>query len=909
MARLHLHRCIVDIDNGYVEHESGRRETLTTMERRLLAYVNARPETDISHDDLLRDVWEYAPGVQTRAAYFTARRLKFKIEEDPKKPRHLLTAHGVGFRFVPLQNAAPNRKETPDARVLRHTNLCPDATTFFGRTRQIEELRELLTQDGTPLITLTGAGGTGKTRLASELGNGLSRRGREVWFCDLSEVTELAGLVRVAAQALSIPLGAEADIGVDRIGTAMAGREDAVVILDNFEQIAHLAPESLAIWMRLSPNTRFVATSQTALRIKGERVFVLDSLDIEDAVRLLRDRVEAAGRELPDDADETLAQISTALDGMPLALELAAARLVVLSPDQVLQLLSDRFKLLNRAQGGGLPRHETLRATIDWSWELLTAHEQSTLAQCAAFRGGFALEDAEAVVSLDGDAPWVMDVVQTLVERSLLKVAPVPELPGDLRYSTYASIQQYAWEKLQSDDDCDNILARHSTHILAEGERLGLGYRDLRARPLWQLRYLAENIEAALERTTDPERVCRLSLALMPVLNNDMPVEARLAVLDRAVAVSEHVAEPLRALVYLIRAGAVRATHRSRDGRADLERADDLSRDSSDADLRGRIGLAWGDQYLLRGALADAASWLEPAWDLTRGRHDSLEVQLLQSLLHCRYLSGEFERADAAARELQNLLRMEHLSHLPANNLASWFGYKHRFEEQMSALQHDLRFYRSMGMRQHAAFASISIATQLADVGDPSARQMLYDGVRQCREIGHELFESRARFHLGTVLIDCNEKALARRELELGLEIAERLGLLRHQILAHLGLGLLALSEDRDPTDHALRGGEVARTSGDEHITHMMNGLLAVAKCSAGEPFEDLLTAGRDFARRISNERVELWCLCWRGLAHLGLGDPEPAREAVSLARRAPDPWFDKNVGIRTLVREIERRM
>lgn len=902
MARLHLFGCIVDVQSGYVEHRDGRRETLTTMERHLLSYLSDRPDTDISHEQLLSEVWEYAPGVNTRAAYFTARRLRSKIEADPKIPRHLLTAHGVGYRFVHLAEPAIERQPTPAFLVPVHTNLCPDATTFLGRQDPLNELRNRMTGDGR-LVTLTGPGGTGKTRLASELGSRLHRRGYDVWFCDLAEVSTLAGLARIVARVLSVPLGGELGAEVERIGTALEGREKVVVILDNFEQIVDLASKSVAVWMRSAPEIRFLVTSRTPLRIKGEQVLFLDSLETEDAVALLADRVQAAGRELPSGVAPILRKIAAELDGMPLALELAAARLAVLSPEQVLARLSDRFRLLNRAERGGQPRHQTLRAAIDWSWDLLTAHEQSALAQCSAFRGGFGLEDAQAVIQLPDDAPWVMDVVQTLAERSLLKVGPVPEIPGELRFSLYVTIQDYAWNKLQSSPDCDAVSHRHAVRMVDEGSRLTRAHEEGKPGALVRLALQAQNLDAALTRATDPELICRLALALFPVLESGAPLESRLMVLDRAVSVCEQVEVPLRADVYRTRGGALRGTVRADQAEADLKRAVALAESCDDPLLKARTLLTYGRFFLVRGRLDDAGTWLNPARELVRDTDPYAEHEVLQALLHRWLDSGGFDEATAVAEEILTLRRTRGLTHLPMSNLTVWLHHTERTEEERAALKHDLGVFRSMGQRHLEALTLMNLAVDMAAHGDRGAAPSLIEVAKLCSELGHGYYESLTRYNLGTVHLDRGDFNLAREQFEHSLALGERIGHLRTQSLAYLGAGVLALSEGRDPAPSGRKAIATATAGGDEFLLRVTEVMTAL-----DGPDEEIFARSLAFAERFGKEQVEVWTLCWRGVAHLPT-DAEPAREAIRRARHGSEPWIGKDLAIRIMVRVLESRL
>lgn len=364
----------------------------------------------------------------------------------------------------------------------RH-NLPPERTSFVGRAAEIERVAGLI-DEGAQLVTVVGAPGVGKTRLAHRVAcrfvdDPAGQAG--AWFCDLTEARRGDDVLGAVAGVLGVPMatGSGGDDVADQLGRAIAGRGDALLVLDNFEQVLESAP-IVARWMVLAPRATFLVTSRARLRLEGESVLELASLPCPlpevasaeavlatDAVALWVARVQAVSPGYrPSEADAvTLAAISRHLDGLPLAIELCAARSRVLGPAQLLARLRNRFDVLVGAPDAPA-RHATLRNAIDWSWNLLDADEQRALAQCSLFRGGFDPDAAEAVVDLGRGAPPVLRVLEGLLEKSLLRVGEPPEFPGERRYRLDESIREYAREK---HGDVDAGAARHAAHFVAVG--------------------------------------------------------------------------------------------------------------------------------------------------------------------------------------------------------------------------------------------------------------------------------------------------------------------------------------------------------------------------------------------------------------------------------------------------------
>jgi predicted ATPase len=351
---------------------------------------------------------------------------------------------------------------TPATREGPRTNLSPLPTSFVGREQEMQELRDKLA--GARLITVMGPGGIGKTRFTREFGLSVAEEyPGGVWFCDLTEARSEAGICHGVGQGMDIPL-TQAD-PIAQIHAALRMRGRLLIIFDNFEQVAQHAAATLGKWMQDAPEVQFIASSREPLHLDGEKTYPLEALALGSAeqgtaVQLFVDRASdvRSGFKLDDSNREAVQKIVQELDGIPLAIELAAARVSALSPQKILERLPKRFELLTSRRRDASAKQMTMLGAIEWSWNLLEPHEQLALAQCSVFRDGFFLDAAEAVIDLSSAGaspaalPLTMDVIESLVEKSLLRAYEVPQLPGETRYRMYETIRDFADRKMMNSE-------------------------------------------------------------------------------------------------------------------------------------------------------------------------------------------------------------------------------------------------------------------------------------------------------------------------------------------------------------------------------------------------------------------------------------------------------------------------
>ena len=405
----------------------------------------------------------------------------------------------------------------PPLKTISNTNLPRPASSFVGRDAETAEIVRLIREDGARLLTLTGPGGSGKTRLSIEAAAELvaDHKAGTFWV-ELAPIRDPA----LVTEEIAKTLGAQDGLA-DHIG-----EREMLLVLDNLEQVIDAAP-ALADLVEACPNLAVLATSRERLRVRGEVEYEVRPLADADAVELF---VARAGLR---EADDDVAALCRALDEMPLAIELAAARAKVLPPAKILERLGQRLDLFTGGRDAD-PRQRTLRSTIEWSHDLLEPEEQRLFARLAVFPGGAALEAAEAVVDAD------LDDLQSLVEKSLVRRT-------DDRFWMYETIRELALERLEASDDADEIRRRHAEHFLALAEEAEphLIRETLGSGSEWQTRIEREldNIRAALDRfhaEGDGERALRMAGAVAwfweergPVAEGRRRLEEALAADDR----------------------------------------------------------------------------------------------------------------------------------------------------------------------------------------------------------------------------------------------------------------------------------------------------------------------------------------------------------------------------------------
>ena len=394
-------------------------------------------------------------------------------------------------------------------------------TTLVGREREIAMVRDLLSR--TRLLTLTGAGGSGKTRLAAEV---VSRAVREqqqhgVWV-ELATVHDSTLIEDAVLSALGVTERSATMPPAEQLAHSIADRA-MLLVLDNCEHLVDACAALADTLLRECAGLRVLATSRAVLGVSGETAWLVPPLSLPDpsdgtpetseSVQLFVERARAVKTTfaITDENRASVVRICRQLDGLPLALELAAARLRALTAKQIAERLDDRFRLLTTGNRAALPRHQTLRAAIDWSYDLLSAREQLLLDRLSVFGGGFTLETAEQVCSGGALAPAdVLDVMAELVEKSLVQMS---EADDTARYRSLETVRQYGAERLVERGETDASRRRHTEFFFAlatEAEP----HLTATSRPAWvrRLRDELDNLRQALTWSRDHDEEMHVRL-------------------------------------------------------------------------------------------------------------------------------------------------------------------------------------------------------------------------------------------------------------------------------------------------------------------------------------------------------------------------------------------------------------
>jgi predicted ATPase/class 3 adenylate cyclase len=409
-----------------------------------------------------------------------------------------LEAPGLGWDFAPLRSVD-----------VMPGNLPVQPTSFVGRSDEVRALTAALGQAA--LVTVTGAGGVGKTRLAVQVAAELLPTFAEgAWLCELAAAGDADGLAHVVASTLGVAQRAGRSLEQSIVEFLRPAR--LLLVLDNCEHLIDAAGRLTAGILAGCPGVRMLATSREALAIPGEQVWPLRSLDLPDPAggvpmaeasgsgRLFCERAAAArpGFVLSEANVAAVVEVCFRLDGIPLAIELAAARVAAMTPAEIAGLLDERFRLLSGGRRTAVERHQTLRAAVDWSYGLLSETERVVFDRLAVFSGGFTLAAATAVLTGDGIEGWdIVDAVSGLVAKSM--VVAEPSAGEHTRYQLLETLRQYGRERLDEGGDIDRWRQRHARHFAAFAAEVGRGLRG-RDELAWRERLLCDldNLRSAV---------------------------------------------------------------------------------------------------------------------------------------------------------------------------------------------------------------------------------------------------------------------------------------------------------------------------------------------------------------------------------------------------------------------------
>lgn len=600
------------------------------------------------------------------------------------------------------------------------TNLTPARTDLIGRNLELARLREIFATSR--FVTVTGIGGTGKTRLAREFGQiSVTDFPGGVWMVELAKFDGVDEALRELADMLGLGF-ADPATSVAPIIEALRNKPRTLVVFDNVEHLIDQIADPISRILDGTKDVCILATSREPVRIAGEQRFKLTPLGHEAAVRLFQRRATEVipSFKLDDSNREVIEELVDRLDRLPLAIELAASRINVLPPEKLMERLSSRMHALRAKDRDRPERHETLAATIEWSWELLDKPQRDGLAQCSAFRGGFTLDALESVVDYSGFAE---DLVEDLVERSLIEFED-----GDYgrRFFLFEMVRSAAEAKLAQSGESEDVFARHAQFYVDLIERT--------SRPqLYERRPELPNLLAALRRVSDPDRKAGVVLAASRLLRLSGGVALVEETLSELVGVASD--DKVVAALLMHRAVAVFERREVETALSDLDRAIDIAQKAGDSATAA-------DAFILKGLMLtdsnrddEAREQLARGLEIARDTNDArLEASALGNLGISMSNEGKLKKAEAYFTEAVGKARLakdDVLTGRSLMNLAVCQSIQRRWQEALANLEESLEFHERVGDDRYRGRAYNALGHVRARLGDVDAAFEAYT-------LGHE---------------------------------------------------------------------------------------------------------------------------------------------------------------------------
>jgi predicted ATPase/serine/threonine protein kinase len=684
-------------------------------------------------------------------------------------------------------------------------NLPVQRTGFVGREKEVAAVKELLLRQDVRLVTITGLGGIGKTRLAVQVAGGLVERfPGGTYFVPLSSLSDPGLIASTIVQTLGIrEAGGQSALEILNRNLQGSSRAPMLLLLDNFEHLVQGAP-AVADLLATCPNLRIMVTSRAALHVYGEHEFPVPPLALPDsrskssveilsrcpAVALFVQRAVAAKPEFelnPENAP-AVAEICARLDGLPLAIELAAARVKVLSPPLMLARLASRLQLLTGGARDLPQRQQTLRAAIDWSYDLLTAAEQKFFRRLSVFVGGCNLEGVEAVCDTKGDLDLdLLDGMASMLDKSL--VQKIEQTTGESRFVMLETIREYALEKLEASGEQPLTKRAHAAYCLVLAEEEATEESGTEA-PEWQHRFALEhdNFRAGLEwltETGDADWGLRLGTALFRFWEiREYLAEGR----DRLGKLLKlaGAAGPKKARARALFAAGVLAGEQG-----DYASADALIGESQDIarQLGDKMGVAVSLNALAviacdQGDVAIARALFEEGLVLWRELGDQKAVaRALSNLANVLKVQGDHDRARS--------LHVECLSIFQGLGDRTGVAWSLNYQGDVARDRGDTAAARTLYEQGLGIFRELSdrwgIAGTLADLGSLAREQGDYSSARSLYGESIKLFQELDHKRGVARLLECSAcLAAAQREAERSLRLAGAAAALRQNIGAPL---------------------------------------------------------------------------------------------------------------------------
>lgn len=674
--------------------------------------------------------------------------------------------------------------------------MAQDRTPFIGRYRELGTILGEL-EEGSRILTITGPSGMGKTRLAKLVAGEAATLYEEggAWFCSLVSCSSGPELEKAVGHALGIPQKQGRELSL-----AVANRGRILLVLDNLDDVVRDAIPVIRDWLDHSAELQILATSIVPLGIDEEVRFELGPLDLRDAINLYIERANRAwaGSNLLDSEGDTLEDLVGRLDRIPLAIELAAARVRVLSPRALLARMDNRFELLASSRPG---RHGSMLKALSLTWSLLNDEEKLTLARISVFVGGFSLEAAEAILSPE-DPHRAWDLLDGLRGKALVQV----EEQDPPRFSVYESVREFGAMQLEALGASEDSVARHAAWFAQEGERHAA--RSVGREPEESIRWLETeraNLLAALWRSfpDDPGTAARLGIVHSSNLSILAPVILDEALVDSVVDAATRAPEPS----LLPRALWMRASARMKlghvkeareDAEAGLQRAREIGEKADEVRLLTLSGVLW----VMTADIQHAKAELERAVALAeKGGEPILAGIALLYLGKTEELSSDLEASAAFYDRAHAIFRRHGAIALEGTALFA-IGVVSAGRDELAnarrAMSEARGIFQRLGVRALEADAIMNLGGVEVTAGNyQEAKVFLLEALELERRVGNRRFEALAILNLGILSLDKRELKQAEQHLCEALDIFDEIGDLRYRAEAQWFLAILNALDER----------------------------------------------------------------------------------------------------------------
>ncbi|MEZ4241493.1 MAG: hypothetical protein R3F59_36155 [Myxococcota bacterium] len=808
------------------------------------------------------------------------------------------------------------------------TNLLSDRTSFVGRQVELERLAALV----------------GDAARASSPSPGRRAPARRAWCA----ASRCSGSRRPQASSPAAPgcaicprcagstawsppspssleLFTDTEAGPDQVGRSIGERATKfgrlLVVIDNFEHLVEHATDTVGRWLDLAPEAVFLVTSRERLHVRGERIVELSPLGPDDGLALMLERALAVrrGPTLSDEDRDVLVSVVRQLDGIPLAIELAASRLGTLSPVQLQKRLQSRFRLLGDPRSDRPRRHATLLAALDWSWELMTAHERMALCSLSVFEGGFSLEAAEEVLDDPDDPkrPWPADLVQSLRDKSLLSVDDLAG--GDLRYRLLESVREYAAGKLPEVADEVQIRHMHATYYLREGE--DLVSRLYGASAVDRMEDLAReraNLVAVARRAPAAEQRVRAVLCLFPVLQARGPLALLEELLVQAIELGRSDAEIDRRLLGRLlvdRGFHLYGRDRLAEAELDFLEAARLAPQHLDIYARSRMGL--GRTLCDVGRLDEASAALRESIDQFarlgdrsgEGRARSIFAEVLTQQDCIDEAAAEFDRALRVLRRVGDRWTEGVLF----ANMAAFLLERRNDPAEAERHAHEaLTILQEVGDHRASVLLLLGLAVAMVRMSRAEEALGKLEEVRGiARQMGDRVRDGEALSVLGWALFELERTAEADVVLEQALAVLREEGDRLKEATALRRQAALRQEQERwVEADHALRSAleelDARGAAIERAVTRMQLGFLLFEQGLDAEALETFEQAVKVAGGQVP--WLERQIDAMRAIAAARAGDHEGARAQLERLRgQALDPREADLVGPVSVVLALAR--